>query len=554
MRTLHTPGVSFEWQDASRPLIGPLRTDIAGFVGIAQRGPLHTAVKLQSTTQFASVFGGKIAQGYLAYAVEGFFANGGDTCWVVRVADPDRAEVASLDIVDAGGARIFGIKAGSPGSWGNAIVARWMSRGDTVTSLTLDFPDGTQQLIRNPLDNALPAVTNDIELLSASLPALFWSPAIRLEKPDRSPPASYRAPVNGGGGVLGGGSDGLATLTPAHVSGEDAPLGRVWGIAALEAVAEIAIVAAPDIMPKPRFVPHPAPQPKPDCSKLDPPPPIIAIEPVAPERAPSFSDDEIATLQHALLRHCEKLRYRVAILDTQDGLLPTDAIAARKPFAYSDRAALYYPWIQVDDALRLDGPVRAVPPSGWIAGVYAKRDRRDGVHQPPANEVLAGALDVRFAVDPILHGDLNDANVNVIRPFAGRGIRVYGARTVSENTLWTYVNVRRLLLMIEKAIEQNSQWLVFERNDRSLRREIDRICRSYLESLFRAGFLDGADSDSAYFVACDDALNPPEIVDAGRVICRIGVQPPYPAEFVIVMIGKTQNAVDVLSESGSTGA
>src|ERR1035438_9139418 len=139
MRTLHTPGVSFEWHDACTPVIGPLRTDIAGFVGIAERGPLHIAAKIESQTQFASVFGGEIAQGYLAYAVDAFFANEGTTCWVVRVADPHTAATASLDIVDGNGTRLLGIAAGSPGTWGNGIVARWIYTGGTILSLTLHY-------------------------------------------------------------------------------------------------------------------------------------------------------------------------------------------------------------------------------------------------------------------------------------------------------------------------------------------------------------------------------------------------------------------------------
>jgi phage tail sheath protein FI len=246
------------------------------------------------------------------------------------------------------------------------------------------------------------------------------------------------------------------------------------------------------------------------------------------------------------------MRYRVAILDTVDRLAPDQAVAACDVFSYTNHAAIYYPWILVDDPLALTGVVRAIPPSGMVAGVYARSDLQYGVHKPPANAVAESVLDVRIQVDQAMHGELNDANVNVIRSFPGRGIRVYGARTVSSDSLWTYVNVRRLLLMIEKAIDQNSQWVVFEPNNFRLWREMDRIIRTYLESLFRQGMLDGVDSDDAYFVKCDETVNPPESVDGGRVVCQIGVQPPYPAEFVVVIIGKTQDAVDILQESGAT--
>jgi phage tail sheath protein FI len=189
-----------------------------------------------------------------------------------------------------------------------------------------------------------------------------------------------------------------------------------------------------------------------------------------------------------------------------------------------------------------------------VAGIYARNDLQYGVHKPPANEVVEGALDARFPVDQIVHGELNDAQVNVLRSFAGRGIRVYGARTLSSYPEWRYINVRRLICMLEKAIDQGSQDTVFEPNGVALRREMDRVVRSYLETLFRQGMLDGANSDEAYFVKCNNANNPLEEEDAGRLICEIGVQPPYPAEFVVVVIGKTQDAVEVLRESGAVNA
>src|SRR5262249_2998443 len=148
MPTYRTPGIYFEQRDASPPVIGPVRTDVAGFVGIASRGPLHRPVRIESMTQFRHAFGGELAQAYLTYAVQEYFANGGTTCWVVRIADPTKARSAALDIVDSTGHRVLSVQAGSEGTWGNQIVARWMVRGETIVSLTLQYPDGTEQLIR----------------------------------------------------------------------------------------------------------------------------------------------------------------------------------------------------------------------------------------------------------------------------------------------------------------------------------------------------------------------------------------------------------------------
>jgi len=551
MRTLHTPGVSFEWHDAALPAIGPLRTDIAGFVGIAERGPLHKPAKIQSRTQFTSVFGDAIPQAFLAYSVEGFFANGGDTCWVVRVADPDSATTATLDIVDAYGARLLGIAAGSPGSWGNGIVVSWIHDQSQILSLTLHYPDGTQQLIRDPWGVALRNVPNDVQLERNSLPSTMQFPLIELSRPDHGTYSSNRVAVSAGQGLLVGGTDGLNTLSSKHFTGQGAPDGISWGLVALEEARDVSIVAVPDFMPTPHVLPQYTAPPPCDCGTLDQPEPLLQISQTPPEYPPAFTPEQIVILQQALIGHCEKMRYRIALLDPLDNLTPDDAVATRDSFKYTNHAALYYPWVLVEDPLLLSGIVRAIPPSGIVAGIYARSDLQIGVHKPPANAIADGVLDVRVQIDPVVHGSLNDSNVNVIRSFPGRGIRVYGARTVAYDATWRYVNVRRLVLMIEKAIDQNSQWIVFEPNNTRLQREMDRVVRAYLESLFRAGMLDGSTSDDAYVVKCDESLNPPEVIDAGQIICQIGVQPPYPAEFVVIKIGKTQDALNILQESGA---
>ena len=195
--------------------------------------------------------------------------------------------------------------------------------------------------------------------------------------------------------------------------------------------------------------------------------------------------------------------------------------------------------------MRLTGLVRPVPPSGHVAGMFARTDRLRGVHKPPANEVLEGAYDVSSHIDDGAHGRLNAEGINAIRIVPGRGTLVLGARTLSDDVRWRYVNVRRLFSMIEEALEGQMQWAVFEPNNRQLWRHIDRAVRGFLERLYRAGMLDGETSNEAYTVRCDDTTNPPENTDAGRVTCVIGVQPPYPAEFVIVRIGVTRSGIEI---------
>ncbi len=554
MRKYRRPAVYFERQDTASPLIGPLRTDIAGFVGIAERGPLHAPVKIESYAQFTNVFGRKIAQGYLAYAVDGFFANGGQTCWIVRVANQKEARAASLDIVNDVGAKVLSLRAGSPGVWANEVLVRWMMRGDEMVSLTLHFPDGTEQQVRDPLGFNLPRTENVFELEQDALPSSLVAPPISWTLPGRVAPSRNQVSIRALQGRLDGGADGLATLAPEHFFGEGERPDMPRGLTALERINEVSVVAMPDVMSKLRVPAKTKPLPL-DCDDLDvvpPPPPLPQPETEFP---PAFNPNQMFLLQQELINHCEKLRYRVAILDTPDvdsteGLLPEGAIEWRQQFQQSKFAALYYPWIKVDDALRLTGLVRNIPPSGHVAGIYARSDRMRGVHKPPANEVAEGAFDVRFAVNDVSHGNLNDAGVNVVRSFPGRGIRVYGARTLDFEM--RFVNIRRLLSMIEKAIDQGTQWTVFEPNNRLLRSQMDRVVRSYLQTLFRQGMLDGSTPDEAYVVKCDDSTNPPEEIERVRVVCQVGVQPPYPAEFVVVLIGKTQDGIEVLQETGGS--
>jgi phage tail sheath protein FI len=216
-------------------------------------------------------------------------------------------------------------------------------------------------------------------------------------------------------------------------------------------------------------------------------------------------------------------------------------------------AALYYPWLRVPDPLRLEGGLRTVPPSGSVAGIYARVDRRVGVHRPPANEPLEGVKALAVDTDDIAHGHLNERGVNVIRVFNGVGIRVAGARTLSSESEFRYVNVRRLLLMIEEAIDEGTQWTVFEPNGLEAWIEVDRVVRVFLDSLWRRGMLDGATPDEAYLVRCDETTNPPEARDEGRLECVVGVQPPWPAEFVVVRIGKTEGATEI-REGAAAGA
>ncbi len=198
----------------------------------------------------------------------------------------------------------------------------------------------------------------------------------------------------------------------------------------------------------------------------------------------------------------------------------------------------------------LPGSVRIIPPSGHIAGLYARTDTQFGVHKPPANEALEAVKDLVDAVDEIDHGRLNENEINVIRTYPGRGIRVAGARTLSKDPEWRYVNVRRLMIMIEEGIDEQTQWTLFEPNNQALWHDLERTVRSFLTGLWEREMLDGATVEDAFFVRCDETTNTPEEIRQGRLICLVGVQPPWPAEFVVVRIGKTEGGTEILETKG----
>jgi uncharacterized protein len=203
-------------------------------------------------------------------------------------------------------------------------------------------------------------------------------------------------------------------------------------------------------------------------------------------------------------------------------------------------AAFYYPWLTCVNAVNpsLPGLVNS-PPSGHIAGMYARVDSARGVFKAPANEVVNGALNVVYPVTDAEQAGLNQAGVNVIRVFSGDGLRVWGARTLTgpDKPWWRYINVRRTFTMIERSIKRGTLWAVFEPNDQLLWSRVRVSVGSFLKRLYKSGALMGRSPEEAYFVKCDEETNPPEVVDAGQLVIMVGVAIVKPAEFVIFRIG-----------------
>lgn len=689
MATYLTPGVYYERADATVPAITAIRTDVAGFAGLAPRGLLDTPVPVESWRQFEAHFGGFTGAGFLAYAVRGFFENGGRRCWVVRVASNDPvggARSAGLDLASltTPGRLIWRVSASSPGVWGNTLSVRFQEThlGQTIGRLEKDHPTrlavatttgfarGTMVRLSQPSRPPVLRVVATIDATRGFLSDnggppllapngrtpkfLVWvprQPALRVPydasalnfDPDAPilvesieytlvveqgsvPIALYRGlslipeHANYGPGILGplvipadveaqrylpplpqpvlieelrpefqpaspaplrplelvdlltdttpleGGADGLRILTTYDFMGEPSdPLdsdqmkkGKTRGLRALEAINEVSMLAVPDINIQPIAIPPTVPLPPcvPDpCLPGGPVPEAPAPPPADLELSPTFSDTEIYRVQAAMVQQCEDLRDRIALLDpprsaSRDDRLGVGAAQAWRSLFDTSYAAFYYPWLRVADPLRSPyGPTRDIPPSGHVAGQYAQTDLTVGVHKAPANQPLVWVQDVTVAVNAAQQGILNPQAINAIRTLPGRGIRIFGARTTSSDPDWRYVNVRRLLMMIEKAIRLSTQWAVFEPNDELTWAKLRLSLTSFLISLWQAGALVGNTVEEAFFVRCDETTNPPSERSEGDLVALVGVAPSYPYEFVVVRVGRTGNEFEI-SEQG----
>jgi phage tail sheath protein FI len=357
-------------------------------------------------------------------------------------------------------------------------------------------------------------------------------------------------------GVLSfrGGRDGIAALTLSDFTGDPGSQTK-WGLRALEDVDQVSIVCCPDILIEPTpAVLYTAPPPVPTnaCLPGSTPPSVAAqYTPPPTEAAPQFSLSDVAAMQQAMILHCETMQYRVALLDPPDFGYPNLQVSLGEVQTWrnqfdSSYAALYFPWVLVSDPLLLNNQVvRRIPPSGHAAGVCAYTDTNVGVWQAPANTELQWAQDLTAEITPAMQGFLNPLGINCIRAFRGRGLRIFGARTLSSDSSWIFLNVRRLMCMIEQALELALQWAVFEPNNFYLWQKVTLAATTFLTTLWKQGALVGNTAAQAFFVQCNQQTNPLAATSQGQMLAVIGVAPTLPAEFVIFRIGKTQDTLQV---------
>lgn len=565
-----SPGVYVEEFDSGAQPMAGASTSTAGFIGLAERGPAEGLPQLiTSMADFFRTYGGYLAESqfgdhrYLAYAVEQFFLNGGSRCYVMRVS-PEDAKFAAVANPGA-----LAVTAKSSGSWGNQVrvVVTPSSKAKTqIVAVSESVGGKTEYRVKNNAgfnvgdvvsfeggessqvrvivssrDNVIQlneALADSSDVVDTSLlpvkvlttreftlqvfygdeQEVFEQVSLNGDAPNHVSKVVGRSNLitvvdqsTGGQAVppyeqitgqseasgastviaLSEGSDGsLSGLSAGSFMGEDRGPGKRTGIQAFIDNDEVSIMAVPGV--------------------TDP------------------------AVQLALVAHCENLGSRFAVLDIPREKTKTADVLTHRNMFDSTYAALYHPWVQVYDPR--DKRNSYIPPSGSVVGIYARSDTARGVSKAPANEVVRGCTGLYVQYNKGEQDVLNPQGVNLIRFFTGQGIRVWGARTVSSNGLWKYVNVRRLFIFLEESIKSGTNWVVFEPNDEQLWARVSRTIEGFLSRVWRNGALMGSTPAEAFYVDIGRTTMTQDDIDNGRLICVIGVAPVKPAEFVIFRI------------------
>jgi phage tail sheath protein FI len=533
-----SPGVYMEELPGPKPIEG-VGTSTGAFVGIAERGPINDPQLITNMTQFADVFGGFLPGAFLAHAVRHFFTEGGTRCYVIRAfkptpvapadteRNPDLARAIFGTAAAGAGTVVLTVFASSPGTWGRNMSIKTEAvdfnpdAADPRFKLTV-LLNGTavetfDQLSMNEVSGAFPNpnhVDARINGISKYIRVVDSSTSVTQIAP---PFFETQALTNGANGV---------TMVPNDlIGGAGTAASNATGLFAFDAVDDINIVAIPDLV-NPTF---------------------------------GTATVDLTAARNAIVdavTYCENRKDCFFVADTAQGLSPQQALGYKRAVApspvtagnafNSKFAALYYPWIYVTDPVT--GKPMLMPPSGAVAGSYAESDGRVGVHKAPAGTedgYLNSAIGVERLVTKGEQDTLNPKGVNVIRKFADAGIVIWGARTVSSDPEWKYVNVRRLFNFLEQSILKGTQGLVFEPNDPSLWKRVTRDVSAFLKVQWMEGKIIGNKPEQAFFVHCNEETNTPETMDLGELITIIGVCPSKPAEFVIFRIKQTRFGGDV---------
>ncbi|OEU79326.1 MAG: phage tail protein [Desulfobacterales bacterium S5133MH4] len=522
------PGVYIEEIEIGAKPIEGVSTSTAGFLGLTERGPTKTPKLVTSLTQFIRIYGGYIPDSYLAYAVDGFFRNGGQRCFIGRIIRTG-ATSSSLPGID------LTFTAVGEGYWGDRVAIRIENAtndpddanqdGEKLFKLTVTYwsrelpsfeipdpPADLNRALRELIDRAsrvevfdnLSEDSNSVDHYLKKLgdPLNNLSNLVVLSgtgRPDNTDASIFFEALTGGLDAIGAPPGDVPPPTRGNFLGDPAALpGNKRGLTAFTDIDELSIVYVPD---------------------------IHVVE--AAGRGTLIDD---------ILAHCEMLKDRFAILEVPVNTNDLSGLTITSVARPSKYGAIYYPWIKVFDPLTKQQ--KQIPPGGYLAGIYARSDTERGVHKAPANELVKGTIDLEFSITKEEQGILNPRGINVIRNFPGRGRLVWGARTAILDPLWKYINVRRLFLFIEESIEEGTQWVVFEPNNEKLWARVRQTITQFLTRVWKDGALMGTTPEEAFFVKCDRTTMTQDDIDNGRLIVLIGVAPVKPAEFVIFRIAQ----------------
>jgi phage tail sheath protein FI len=516
MPTYLSPGVYVEEvESGSRPIEG-VGTAVAAFVGLAEDGPFNAPTLVSNWTQFTNQFGGFVDGSYLAHSVYAYFMNGGGNCYIVRIGDTPssngrrRVEAAPAPQAILRGYRAVALDAGAPDGDIQIEVVDAGGESPTEDMFKLLVKRGGQVVEEYDRATIGRGKQNVATMVNAA------SKVIRLEDATATGVAAER-PTVGEVATLVAPPPPEALPSP-RLSADDyvGEVSERTGVNGLEAIDEITMVCVPDLM--------------------------------SAYQQGAIDLETVKAVQLAMIAHCELMGDRMAIIDPPPGLNAQQIKEWRMDKAGYDSkyAAMYWPWIKSFDPS--SGKNIFVPPSGAMAGVWGRNDDSRGVHKAPANEVVRGAVDLEIQITKNEHDLLNPVGINCIRSFPGRGIRVWGARTLSSDPAWRYLNVRRLFNYLEESILNGTNWVVFEPNDDALWAKIRRTISAFLVNEWRKGALFGLSPDEAFYVQCDRETNPAEGIDAGQVVCLIGVAPVKPAEFVIFRLAQFSGGTSLIAE------
>ena len=643
--TYTTPGVYIQEQPAIGPIVG-VGTSTTAFIGAALQGPSFTPTMVTNWTQFVNTFGSYMINPpgfYMAYAVKGYFDNGGTTAYIVRVGT---SKTASLALLDRGGAQdALVASALVDGVAGNTITVAVaetqivpLANNCVATRASASITSGTGNIIVltnisdasnfSPGDNVVIEGTSDGAaiariigtnlVLQTNLSSTYSSGSVRVAdlivgqttfrvtNGAGLEPGSIIELNNGtaheyqtiaatsgsfitlqGAGLANTYSmDSVATATtiesfeftltdtsPPNVPevwqnlSMDPRHSRYWGSMVNSLYISLALPSTPDTDTPPNNLPATLATKVLAGGTADNPSSLgltqyqqalTAMVPLQDVELVCVPDRTDQAVQQAVIAHCETMMDRFAILHTKQGLAADASSASplmlQRAWCSSQGgyAALYYPWILINDPNSLTGnDTILVPPSGHIAGIYGRVDQL-GVQNAPANQGIIDAVGLELNVDGTTQGLLNVAGINVSRIFPGQALPlVWGARTTTPvaQTAWTYINVRRLFIFVETSLKLGLLPYVFNTIDESLWKRLNRTITDFLTRVWQAGALFGTQAAQAFYVEIDDENNPPDLMAQGQVNITIGMAPVYPAEFIIVKIGMWQGGTSVTEQT-----